>query len=303
MVAKSLISEMSRMVAVLCSSVISPCEMALFRGLHEVVEDHNYHILFHCIRSEAQDHPATIEDLLSYRPAGCIILRGAEGDAGEFAQRIVEEGIPVVSQGQVGDSVCVDDRAATRLAADYVIRKGHRSLGHLGGPPLSLSAKERTVGFIESLIEHDIPVSAAVIVNAGDTPAAGYAAASDLLLQSRPAPTALVCFNDMVAMGAYGAAHKLGLAIPGDLSVVGIDGTEFGELLGPPLTTVDVFPHDIGRRAAQLLIEAIEGRGGRTARCEWMAPRLIERASVRALQPPETRAPDGERGAGEAQTV
>jgi len=111
----------------------------------------------------------------------------------------------------------------------------------------------------------------------------GYAAALDVLKDAGSRPTAVLCFNDMVAMGVYRAAHELSLEIPDDLSVVGFDGIDFAELLGPPLTTVDIFPKELGERAARLLVRAIRNQTGRGFEIQEIQPRLLERASVRTV--------------------
>lgn len=292
MIARSLVGELSRMVAILASNIGSPFHMMFFRGVNEILDKEGYHILFHNVRPEDQEDPETLASLRAYRPAGYILLKGAEGPHAEHARRILDEGVPLVTeaalQGVETHSVTFDNRIGMKLATDYVIHKGHRRLGHMAGPTFSLGAKERKMGFIEGLIEHDLPVSDAVIVDSGETAAAGYMAALKLLRNPQTRPKALLCFNDMVAMGVYRAAHELGIEIPGDLSVVGFDGIDFAELLGPPLTSVDIFPETLGRKAAELLIKVIRNETGRGIVRESVAPTLIERASVRQLEAHET---------------
>ena len=287
MIGRALVGELSRMVAVLASSLGSPFQMMAFRGIGSVLEAHRYHTLFHNVRSEDQEDPNTLESLRAYRPAGYIVLRGAEGHHGVHARAILKEGVPLVAQGKLENLethwVLFGKRAARKQAADYVIAKGHRRLGHLAGPAFSVGAKQRKLGFIEGLIQHDIPVSDAKIVDAGETAADGYLGALEILKDPAGRPTALLCFNDMVAMGAYRAAHELSLQIPEDLSVVGFDGIDFAELLGPPLTTVDIFPHLLGQKCAELLVRAIGDQTGRGFVTECVTPKLVERASVRQL--------------------
>jgi DNA-binding LacI/PurR family transcriptional regulator len=284
MIAKALVGELSRMVAVLAPNLGSPYHMMTFRGINEFLVGKGYHILFHNVRPEDQKDPETLASLRAYRPAGYLMLRGAEGPKGEHARAIVEDGVPLVTMGTLEGiethAVTFDNRVSSRIATDYVIEKGHRRLGHLAGPSFSMGAKQRQVGFVESLIQHDIPVSDAVIVEAGETAADGYAAALAALREPEKRPSALVCFNDMVAMGVYRAAHELSLAIPQDLSVVGFDGIDFAELLGPPLTTVDIFPKESGRKAAELIMKVINNETGRATIVEWVEPQLIERESV-----------------------
>lgn len=287
MIAKTLVGELSRMVAVLAPNIGSPFQMMFFRGANEVLGAEGYHILFHNVRSEDQEDLETLASLQAYRPAGYIALKGSEGPQSEHVRKIVEEGIPLVSEGWIEGcethSVRFDNRGSMKRATDYVISRGHRRLGHVAGPTFSFGAKERKLGFIESLIENDLSVSDAVIVDAGETAAAGYTAALGILKQAESRPTALVCFNDMVAMGVYQAAHELSLEIPEDLSVMGFDGIDFAELLGPPLTTMSIFPTELGRQAAELLVQVIRNETGRGFAIRWVETQLVERHSIRQL--------------------
>lgn len=287
MISKTLVGELSRMVAVLAPNLGSPFHMMTFRGISEVLDAEGYHILFHNVRPEDQSDPQTLASLHAYRPAGFIMLKGAEGPHGEHAHEIASTGIPLVTHGTIdgleAHSVNFDNRIGMKRAADYAIELGHRRLGHIAGPPFSRGAKERKLGFVESLIEHDIPVTDSIIVDAGETPVSGYEAALKILRDPASRPTALLCFNDMVALGVYRAAHELLLDIPADLSVIGFDGVDFAELLGPPLTTVNIFPERLGRRAAEVLLRAIRNQVGREFETQWVETELIERASVRRI--------------------
>lgn len=287
MIARALVGELSHMVAVLAASLGSPYQMMFFRGVCDVLGAEGYHILFHNVLPEDREDPTTLASIHAYRPAGYIILKGAEGPHAEHARRVAELGIALVSEEQFEGiethSINFNNRIAMKLATDYAIGKGHRILGHIAGAPYSLGAKERKMGFIEGLIEHDIPVSSAVIADAGETAADGYRVALEVLKNSVPRPTVLLCFNDMVAMGVYRAAHELSLDIPNDLSVIGFDGTYLTEVFGPPLTSVDIFPTEMGRQAAEILLRVIRNQTGRRIVTQWIEPQLVERASVRQL--------------------
>ncbi len=284
MIAKALVGELSRMVAVLASNVGSPFHMMVFRGISEVLDAQGYHILFHNVRSEDQTDPETLASLHAYRPAGYILLKGAEGPRSEHAREIVAEGVPLVSHGKIDGiethSINFDNRFGMKLVTDYVIARGHRRLGHIAGPIYSQGARERKLGFIESVIGHDIAMSDTHIIDAGENAADGYRAALEMLADPETRPTAVLCFNDMVAMGAYRAAHELHLDIPSELSVTGFDGIDLAALLGPPLTSVDIKPKHLGERAAQLLVSVIRNEKGRGVVTEWLEPSILERGSV-----------------------
>ncbi len=280
----SMAGEISQMVAVLAPSFDNPFYMTMFRGLTRVLTANGYHILFHSFSRRDEGNAEAMERLMSCRPAGYIIPRGAEGPNGERVRVIMEAGIPVVTLGRMDNmpthAVAFDERQSMRLATDYVIERGHRRLGHLAGGPDSLGAKERKVGFVESLIQHDIAVSDPVIRHTENTVRGGYTAALEMLSDPATRPTAIICFNDLLAMGVYRAAHELSIEIPRELSVMGHDGTDLGELLGPPLTTVNVFPEQTGEKLGTLLVKVIkEGHSGGFL-TEWIQPQLIERASV-----------------------
>src|SRR5690606_9969803 len=134
---------------------------------------------------EDREDPETLESLRAYRPAGYIILRGAEGPDAAHIRAIASEEVPLVTLGQPENvethGIAFDERLAMRLVTDHVIEAGHRHLGHLAGPSFSIGTRRRQLGFVESLINHDIAVSDAAIVPAGETAVEGYRAALALL--------------------------------------------------------------------------------------------------------------------------
>jgi LacI family transcriptional regulator len=92
--------------------------------------------------------------------------------------------------------------------------------------------------------------------------------------------TALVCGNDLIATGAYQAARELGLSVPGDLSITGFNDLPMMDLLAPPMTTVRVDYHALGRRAAELLLSQLEGQAGPPPGMELRPAELVVRGST-----------------------
>ncbi len=277
----------SRVVAVLVPNLGSPFHMMAFRGINEVLQAQGYDLSFHDVGPEDQEDPDTLASLQMYRPAGYIILRGGEGLGAEHARAVLQEEVPLVSLGTLEGvethAVAIDNQLVTRIATDYVIERGHRRLGYIAGPPFSWCAKQRQLGFVESLINHNMQASEALIVEAGVTPREGYLVALEALKDSKTRPTVLLCFNDMLAVQVYRAAHELSLEVPTDLSVVGVDSVDFAALLDPPLTTIDTFPEQSGRQAAELLVKAIRNQLEESAVVQWIEPKLVERDSVRSI--------------------
>ncbi|THV40164.1 LacI family DNA-binding transcriptional regulator [Glycomyces buryatensis] len=189
-------------------------------------------------------------------------------------------------------AVVPDEVEGGRTAARRLLEAGHRCIGHITEAEDVPAARLRLEGFRRTLTEADAFDESLIWTDHADS-AGGERGARELL--SRPdRPTALFCYNDRMAMGAYRAARKLGLAIPGDVSVIGYDDQELvAAELEPGLTTVALPHYAMGRRAAALLIADIErGKPNRddenqeeTAAGTTLEPcPLVERGSV---GPPE----------------
>jgi LacI family transcriptional regulator len=181
-------------------------------------------------------------------------------------------------------SVVPDEVAGAVMAVGELLEHGHRRIGYINNPEPILAASGRLEGYMTALGQAGIDVDPTLIVAAPSSgPEGGYRAARQLLeLPERP--TALFCFRDLMAMGAYQAAMEAGLRIPQDLSVVGFDNMEFAAGLFPGLTTV-ALPHSgMGSWGVQQLLALIESPT-RTAEQVKLSGQLIRRRSV---APPPT---------------
>ncbi len=181
--------------------------------------------------------------------------------------------------------VISNDRQAVAEVASYLQSLGHERIGYITGPRGFMSSRERREGFVEALRQRGLDLPADMIVEGGYTYESGLAG-GELLLSRSPRPTAIFASNDEMATGVYRAAHRLGLSIPRDLSVVGYDDGPIAGRLVPPLTTVRLPMRDIGRLAAGRLIApaAAEDRPPEAAAAHTLVnPHLVIRDSC---QPP-----------------
>jgi len=149
--------------------------------------------------------------------------------------------------------VISNNRRAVAEVASYLASLGHRRIGYISGPPGFLSARERREGFIEALRQRGLELPDESIVPGGYTYESGFEG-GEVLLARTPRPTAIFASNDEMAAGVYGIAHRMGLVIPRDLSVVGFDDGPIAARLTPALTTIRLPIRDIGRLAARKLV-------------------------------------------------
>lgn len=175
-------------------------------------------------------------------------------------------------------NVDVDDEEGTRQAMGHLISLGHRRIGHICGPENLPSALVRRQGYLEALSGAGVEPRPEYLLPGAYSPEAGYAGARQLLSLAEP-PTAIFAANDEVALGVLDAAREMGISIPGQLSLVGVDDRPVSALVTPPLTTVRQPFEEIGRRATRLLVDLIAGEGVAPA-TERFAPRLVVRGST-----------------------
>ena len=157
-------------------------------------------------------------------------------------------------------SVTPGDITGAFAATSALIAAGHRRIAHLPGEGWSEAARDRLLGFRRALAAQGIAFDPSLVSQPTWTVASGRTQMATLLDLPDP-PTAVFCFNDRVAIGAYEALTARGLAVPQDLSVVGFDNDDLSALMQPPLTTV-VLPHDEMAR--------------------WAVTRLLERSDLQA---------------------
>ncbi len=220
---------------------------------------------------------------------GFIVYSAARDDP--RVEAALARSLPVVTvdqpRGLATPFVGIDDRGAARSAAEHLVALGHERVGILafttaldpGGALVLELSLERLAGYRDGLGSRwDERTVRTCRPNATDT---GRTATRELLLDD-PAPTAILAMSDVLAIGALQAAAELGVAVPGELSVVGFDDSPAAALATPALTTIAQPHEEKGRLAAQWLVEAIkDGAPSRDDRRTAILPtELVVRAST-----------------------
>ncbi|CAH0240066.1 Lactose operon repressor [Microbacterium oxydans] len=191
--------------------------------------------------------------------------------------------VPVVTLHSAGlgtTGLSVDQAAGARLAVAALADAGHTRIAHLAGPVDWLEAESRAVGYAAELAARGLAPGPVI---AGDWSAGSGHAAVDAVRRS--GATAVFAANDQMALGLLSALHEVGLAVPGDVSVVGFDDTPDAAYYWPALTTVRQDFEELARRAVAVVIGAADGAASALAP---VAPVLVARASV---APPRTGQP------------
>lgn len=153
-------------------------------------------------------------------------------------------------------SVSQDATAAILALADTLHELGHRRVAHVSGPSDYVHSILRLATWRRATASSGLQSGG---FYEGDFTHASGVAAADALLGSPDRPTAVFCANDLMAIGFMNRAAELGYRVPDDVSVAGFDGISLGTYVRPTLTTISTSPHELGRTAAKLLLDHIDG--------------------------------------------
>ena len=242
----------TRTIGVVVDDFRNPWYVPMLDGVREALAPHGLRLTLADTRANAHLDSSPFDDLLSLRVDG--VLLAAEG----FPDLVVPADTPVVVAGERTevpgglDVVASDEAAGGRLAADHLIDLGHHRIVHVtgSGGPAAVRRAATVARMAESGIEP-------LVVGTGPTSEQTGYQATRRALEDRPDLTAVFAANDVMAMGAIAAVLEAGLRVPEDVSVVGNDETPLAASPLLRLTTVDPHNDEVGRLAAERLVELI----------------------------------------------
>jgi LacI family transcriptional regulator len=276
-----------RCLGVVVKELDNPYYAEIIAGARGVADARGYTLL---VLSSEGGHEAErrgVELLRARDVDGFLVtpVLGEHTDLSHFFE-LKRRNIPFVLLEQVlgvpASLVDIDNVEASRRATDYLIGLGHARIAHFGGPAYSMHSLERVHGVRRACAASRLLFGDDDVVRAGAHLDGGYQAALAFFrardVEDRP--TAVTCYNDLVAVGACRALAELGLRVPDDVSVVGFDDIPLAEYLPAPLTTVRVPKTEMGRIAAELLVEHIESHQAVAPQKVYLESSVVVRAST-----------------------
>jgi LacI family transcriptional regulator len=214
------------------------------QGVNEAIRDTDFAMVVRSVDRRAPGMEQALRHFLeTHRPTGVLLLPGV-AEMESIVRACHDIGCPCVRMAAtVTDDtvrlVASNDREAAANTITYLIGLGHRRIGIVAGPDEAGSARERELGYLDAMADHDLDRGPALIAT-GDFSFESGIAAGNLLLEVSPSPTAIFAVNDSMAAGVLQAARAMGIAVPGQLSIVGFEDTPIAAQVWPPLTTVHV---------------------------------------------------------------
>jgi LacI family transcriptional regulator len=234
----------------------------MVRGAEKVLSAAGYTLVLTDTDNDSDTERRQVEQLRARGTDGFIIATARWKDP--LLEEIADHGVPAVLVNRnIGSRrlpyVGADERTGIQLAVEHLAELGHRRMVHLGGPSDTSTGRDRASAFRQALDALALPTGpGSVQVCTSYSEAAGVEA-TRRLLKSGQDMTAIVCGNDLIALGALSVLAEAGISCPEQMSVVGFNNMAMVERLTPPLTTVRLPLHQIGELSARLLLAEIEG--------------------------------------------
>lgn len=285
--ARSLITRRTSTLGVLLPDIFGEFFSEVIRGIDQAARRHGYHLLVSNAHGGRDELAAALRAMRG-RVDGLIVM-SPDADAPSF-EGDLPDAIPVVllnsaTEATGCDVLRVDNEGGARAMLRHLISLGHRRIAHIGGPIRNHDAEERRRAYRAELLAAGL-ASGPALEDTGDfTESSGYdAVARFLRLDERP--TAIFAANDSMAIGAISALREAGVAVPGEMAVVGFDDIPIARYVTPPLTSVHVPIAALGARATALLLQALERPPIGPRRRETLPTNLVVRESCGGPDPP-----------------
>jgi LacI family transcriptional regulator len=281
--ARALVSGRSRMLGLVVSEITNPFFPELVQEFENLAVSQGYEVMIGSTNYESARTESLIRRMLQRNVDGVAVMTfGIEED---LVQKLVDREFPLVFV-DAGPSLPnlrllkVDYGEGIRQAVQHLAALGHRAIGFISGPLRLRSAVARRDAFLKSMDELGLNVPAEHMAE-GDHTMEGGMAAMDRLTALSELPTAVLCSNDMTAIGVLHALFRTPYHVPQDISVVGYDDIHLAQFMLPPLTTVQMSCKELATAAVEALRAGIEKDHPLSAKAEWQIPtRLVVRQST-----------------------
>ena len=284
-IAQSLAARETKSIGLIIKEIDNPYFGRLMRGVYDSCSGLGYSVLLGSSELSSPKEAEIIKTLVSKRVDGLIISPlQSEGSDFSYLIDLLKDNYPLVVLGIVvnypTNVVDIDNTKAAYDAVSYLIRHGHTKIAHFAGPFHSGHGQRRLEGYKQALIDHRIPINKNYIIHVEPYIPDGYQAGKTLFANGSELPTAVFCYNDLVAIGLINGLTDLGINVPDDVSVMGFDNIDFSGYVRIPLTTVQMPAYEIGKTAANLLIKQINQPSTPLVERVILDHKIIERSSI-----------------------
>ena len=283
--ARTLVSGRSRLFGIIVENITNPFFPELIKSFEEIAVAHGYEILVSSSNSDPHVLTQCVRRMLERKVDGVAVMTFGEEES--VLDHLVNRNVPIVLaefklEDPKASTILLDYSTGIHEAVNHLVELGHTKIAFLAGPHKLHSAITRENDFRTAIKTANLPHQKEWIIECDHTLKGGVAGFSQLKSLVRR-PTAIICSNDMTAIGVLRAAYLEGLRVPQDLSVIGLDDIDFAEFTLPPLTTICLSRADLARAAFDALREQAENSTDSNCKREFLvSTKLVVRGSTAA---------------------
>ncbi len=261
--ARSLKTSRSRVLGVIVNRISDPFYSEVLDGIQDALQAAGYSLFLASTTHNAERERSILHAMTERRVDGLILC--STFVTPQYRAQLNATGAPFVvvhnrGHDRGGNAIYHDDRYGSRELTRHLITLGHRRIAFIGNARGGRETEDRLAGFLDEIKAARLSISPEYIVSAPNGQLLSAAEAVQSLLELHPPPTAFVCFNDMLAIGAMQKLHQSGCQVPADCSVVGFDNISFATFVNPPLTTFNQPKYQLGQEAARMILRLLSAR-------------------------------------------
>jgi DNA-binding LacI/PurR family transcriptional regulator len=253
--ARALVSGRSRMLGLIVTEITNPFFPELIQGFEEVAVEHGYEILVASTSQDPERMKRCVRRMMERKADGIAVM--TFGIERPLLDQLATQNIPLVFVDVAPESpnisvLRIDYHQGIRQSVQHLAALGHRTIGFVTGPPRLPSSQSRLEAFKKAVQECGISAEPRLIVEGDHTMEGGILAAGRLIAAGN-LPTAIICSNDMLAIGVLHRVSRERLRVADDISLIGFDDIHMAEMMIPPLTSVRMSRTELARAAVAAL--------------------------------------------------
>ena len=257
-IARGLATNRTSTLGVVVMEPLEAFSADIVNAIHRSASDHGYGVILSVCSPDPEREMNAIRLLLQQRVDAIIVPDPLVADSS--LPQLKQIGVPVIllNRASYTLSVGTDNLDGARQAVEHLLELSHRRIAYIGGARSTEESAERREGYLRAMATRGLPFDPTLLVESDGWPSGGKSCMEQLL--GFPArPTAVFCFNDLVASGVLQAIHNAGLRVPQDISVVGFDDSSLASCLVPPLTTFAQPKEAMARMALRMALDLLDG--------------------------------------------
>jgi DNA-binding LacI/PurR family transcriptional regulator len=258
--ARSLKTNRSQALGVIVSHIADPFFSEIIQGIDDVAQDHGYSLFIAAAQQDPEREQSIIRSMREHRVDGVILCSPQLTTAQNL--QLQSYGIPIVAinnqgSGEYQYSIQHDDVDGSRQACEHLVGLGHERVAYLGDASSGRTTHDRLSGYQQVMAEHRYLILDGYTQEVWGNSAAQGIESAEHFLSLRARPTAIICYNDMVAVGMLKGLQLAGINVPREISLTGFDNILYSDYTHPPLTTIDQPKRFLGAEAARLMFQQL----------------------------------------------